>query len=229
MQASSAPGSLYAMRVGVGFIKVGRSSDVPRRSRQLCARVLRVWPGLGYLEPSVHRFLERFRVSREVFDCPLEAVELVVEHAWTLDAYIKQATSRLHDELDRICCHQPEASSIASGSRDAAESPASTRGRDSGAVAGGSSGASSGAPSPEEGRAEAQEAESATGGTTGGTGGSARAGTTEGQAESQAEGSEGLGKFAAIAAAVAALAAVAAAAAAAADADGDGALTASSP
>ena len=56
------------MRVRDGYIKVGRSCKVLRRSMQLCARVLRVWPGEAHLEPAVHRHLEQFTVSREVFD-----------------------------------------------------------------------------------------------------------------------------------------------------------------
>ena len=89
------------MRVRDGHIKVGKSCSVLRRSMQLCARVLRVWPGLGHLEPSAHRLLETFAAPREVFDRPLEAVELVVEHARPLDAYVKGANRRLRDELDR--------------------------------------------------------------------------------------------------------------------------------
>ena len=52
---------------------------------QLCARVLRVWPDLGHLEPAVHWLPEQFMVSREVFVCPLAVVELVVEHARALE------------------------------------------------------------------------------------------------------------------------------------------------
>ena len=82
--------ALYAMRTLSGHLKVGRSNDVPRRSRQLSADVIRVWPGLGRLEPSIHRLLGEFQVSREVFDCPLAAVEHVVEHVQVLDKYIKE-------------------------------------------------------------------------------------------------------------------------------------------
>ena len=89
MQPSTAQGCLYAMHVRDEFIKVGKSRDVLRRSVQLCARVLRVWPELAHLVPAVHRLLEQFTVSREVFDCPLSVVELVVEHAGALDAYVK--------------------------------------------------------------------------------------------------------------------------------------------
>ena len=82
--------SLYAMRTLDGHLKVGRSSDVHRRCRELSATgVLREWPRLGRLEPLVHRLLEEFQVSREVFDCPLEAVEAVVTHARSMGAYIK--------------------------------------------------------------------------------------------------------------------------------------------
>ena len=63
--------ALYAMSVHDSLIKVGRSHDVPRRSRQLCARVLRIWPGLGHLEAQVHRLLDDYVVTREVFCCPL--------------------------------------------------------------------------------------------------------------------------------------------------------------
>ena len=42
--------ALYCMRVRDGLVKIGRSHDVQRRSKELCARVLRVWPGLGHLE-----------------------------------------------------------------------------------------------------------------------------------------------------------------------------------
>ena len=81
--------ALYAMRTLTGHLKVGRSCNVFRRSKQLSADVIRVWPGLGRLEPSIHRLLGEFQVSREVFDCPLAAVEHVVEHITQLDAYIK--------------------------------------------------------------------------------------------------------------------------------------------
>ena len=77
--------SLYAMRTLEGRLKVGRSNNVPRRCRQLSADVIRTWPGLGRLEPSVHRLLGDFQVAREVFDCPLSAVEFVVERLQELD------------------------------------------------------------------------------------------------------------------------------------------------
>jgi hypothetical protein len=93
--------SLYAMRALGGLLKVGRSCDVTRRSRQLSADVIRVWLGLGRLEPSIHRLLEDFRVSREVFDCPLEVVEFVVGHVQSLDVYIKDSNTRLSNELRR--------------------------------------------------------------------------------------------------------------------------------
>ena len=45
-------------------VRHARSRDVLRRSMQLCAQALRVWPDQGHLEPAV--------------DCPLQVVELVV-------------------------------------------------------------------------------------------------------------------------------------------------------
>ena len=78
--------SLYAMRTLGGLLKVGRSCNVHRRSRQLSADVIRAWPGLGRLEPPIHRLLGDFQISREVFDCPLEAVEYVVGHIQALDS-----------------------------------------------------------------------------------------------------------------------------------------------
>ena len=93
--------SLYAMRTLAGHLKGRRSNDVHKRSKQLSADVTRVWPGLGRLEPTAHRHLEDFQVSREVFACPLEAVELVVDHVRAVDVYIKEANERLNHELER--------------------------------------------------------------------------------------------------------------------------------
>jgi len=93
--------SLYAMRTLAGHLKVGRSNDVHKRSKQLSADVIRVWPGLGRLEPSVHRHLEDVQVSREIFACPLEAVEFVVEHVKAVDLYVKVSNARLRNELRR--------------------------------------------------------------------------------------------------------------------------------
>ena len=78
------------MAVHDSRIKVGRSHDFPRRSWQLCARVLRIWPGLGHLEAQVHRLLDEFVVTREVFCCPPEAVDLVVDHSKLMDDYINR-------------------------------------------------------------------------------------------------------------------------------------------
>ena len=93
--------SLNAMRTLAGHLKVGRSNDVHKRSKQLSADVIRVWPGLGRLEPTVHRHLDEFQVSREVFACPLEAVDLVIDHVKAVDVYIKEANDRLSHELER--------------------------------------------------------------------------------------------------------------------------------
>ena len=89
------------MRTLAGYLKVGRSNNVSRRCRELSAEVVGVWTGLGRLEPTIHRHLEDFRVSREVFDCPFEAIALVVCRVEAMDHSIKVASRRLHDELGR--------------------------------------------------------------------------------------------------------------------------------
>ena len=83
--------ALYCMHVRDGLLKVGRSHSAPRRARELCARVVQIWPGMGHLEPKVHYYLDDFAVARELFDCPLQAVERVVEHCRRVDVFIKRS------------------------------------------------------------------------------------------------------------------------------------------
>ena len=88
------------MRITDNPIKVGRSHDVPRRAKELYAEILQIWPGMGHLEAQVHWILDEWMVYREVFKCPLEAIERVVEHCRMLDTKIKTESIVLRHDFD---------------------------------------------------------------------------------------------------------------------------------
>ena len=81
-------GHLYVAHTSHG-LKAGRTSRPDRRARELqrvmldgCdVTLLRVYDGIGHLEPFVHFELSDYRSSvyREVFECDLEVVEAAVD------------------------------------------------------------------------------------------------------------------------------------------------------
>jgi hypothetical protein len=66
-------------------VKIGRSSDVSRRVKELQAgnhnklSVVRVWENQGHVEHAVHRYLEAVREEGEWFDTSVETVIRAVE------------------------------------------------------------------------------------------------------------------------------------------------------
>ena len=90
---------LYLATVGLG-IKVGCSSDVPRRMGQLNAELIKASENKGHLEPLVHHELGAYRVaeggSREVFSCDVATIEAAVERVIARDLVEQRACRPLY-------------------------------------------------------------------------------------------------------------------------------------
>ena len=78
---------LYLIR-GAEWVKVGRSKHCDTRLREIQQSVpwcplelLHVYPGLGALEPAVHRALAAYERKAEWFRCAPEDTQKAVENA----------------------------------------------------------------------------------------------------------------------------------------------------
>lgn len=93
---------LYVMEAH-GMFKIGRSSDVHRRERELSGHlgthhIVEVFHGEGALEPHMHRILQTKRVGGEYFNVTLDEIKAVLPEA--RQAALQKPARRRENSVD---------------------------------------------------------------------------------------------------------------------------------